>query len=179
MTTFLGPYIGCKNLTAQDLNVTGVLSLQNAMHLRDSGTHEHVHELSSNKSIVYFKYAMVNKIDKISVTNGSSKATITLAHDHHIPTASGVKMHMNGAPTGNLHGATIADLSGEIDLDTWSNALGSKEFAFDLSGNATSAGDIDTTSMTGTILIYKSLDLAGEGATWVTTFNQSPASLHP
>tara|TARA_B110000027_G_scaffold89769_1_gene95036 strand:- start:26 stop:352 length:327 start_codon:yes stop_codon:yes gene_type:complete len=106
--------------------------------------------------------------------------TITFDSPHHFSTTdTGVKMAFSGVPSAtNLRGLAATDFAGKKDIDQWTNALSTSELEFDASVNATSTGDIAASDMTGVVLIYKYLDLAGGGATWQVTFDSAPGALH-
>ena len=182
MTTKLGNHCLVDNLRVNRLHVTDHMQLAHSgeIKLPSTGTNDHEHHLATNHSIVYFKYAFSIPISKFTTSSGSSKVTITFDSPHHFSaTDTGVRMAFSGVPSAtNLRGMAATDFAGKNDIDPWTNALSTSELEFDASVNATSTGDIAASDMTGVVLIYKYLDLAGGGATWQVTFDSAPGALH-
>ena len=165
MTTNIGKHCTAANLLVEKLRVTNTAIFPGVTH----GTGSHEHQVSSNGSVVYFKYAMRLPIEKLSVTNGSSKCKITFDNAHHFDgTVTGLKMTLSLATispmthAGGDHSLTVADFIGKRDIDTWSNALSNDELEFDLATNSSSTGEITITGGVGTVLIYKYLDWRGQ-----------------
>jgi hypothetical protein len=182
MTTKLGNHCLVDNLRVNRLQVTDHMQLAHSgeIKLPSTGTNDHEHHLATNHSIVYFKYAFSIPITKFTTTSGSSKVTITFDSPHHFSaTDTGVRMAFKGIPSAtNLRGMAATDFAGKKDIDVWSNALSTFELQYDAGVNATSTGDIAASDMTGVVLIYKYLELAGGGAIWQVTFDSAPGALH-
>ena len=187
MTTHLGEDCIAPRLTCKTMNVKTDLMLSKTAHIHmpSSDTNEHLHKLGTNHSVMYFKYALSLPIDKLSVTDGSSKCKITFDNAHHFDgTVTGLKMTLSLATispmthAGGDHSLTVADFIGKRDIDTWSNALSNDELEFDLATNSSSTGEITITGGVGTVLIYKYLDMAGPGTTWELQIDTAPGALH-
>ena len=182
MTTKLGNHCIADNMRVSRLLVADHIELAHSgqIKLPSTGTNDHEHHLATNHSVVYFKYAFSVPITKFSVTSGSSKVTITFDSPHHFSaTDTGVKMTFSGVPTAtNLRGLAATDFAGKKDIDAWSASLLASELEYDAGVNATSTGEIAASDMTGLVLIYKYLDLAGGGVTWEVAFDAAPGALH-
>ena len=182
MTTKLGNHCLVDNLRVSRLQVTDHVQLAHSgeIKLPSTGANDHEHHLATNHSIVYFKYAFSIPITKFTTTSGSPKVTITFDTPHHFSASdTGVKMSFSGVPTAtNLRGLAATDFAGKKDIDAWTNSLSTSELQYDAVVDATSTGDIAASDMTGVVLIYKYLDLAGGGTTWQVTFDSAPGALH-
>ena len=178
MTTNIGKHCIAANLLVEKLRVTNNAILPGITH----GTGSHEHQVSSNGSVVYFKYAFVLEVDKFIATNGSPTIRCVFKDNHHFDgTESGVKIQFSGGKlTGNLRGLDSDEfLDAKIDLAAWDSNNNTKTMTFDVTTSATSDGDVTVSAgMVGTILIYKYMDLAGPGTTWQIEYDQAPASLH-
>jgi hypothetical protein len=177
------------NLTVKNLQVENHITMHENAEIKipSTGTNDHEHFLSTNHSVVYFKYLFQNKITKFTTFTGTQVLKITFAKDHHFTDAeSGIKMTFSGAPTSsNLRGLAATDFEGKVDImqyqatniqTGWSVA--SNELEFETSTPATSTGIIDASAMVGSVKIYKYLDLAGGGTTWQIAFDDAPGALH-
>ena len=189
MTTRLGKFCIIDDLTVKNLQVENhIIMHENAeIKIPNIGTHEHEHFLSTNHSVVYFKYLFQNKITKFTTFLGTPVIKITFAKDHHFTASeSGIKMSFSGAPTASdLRGFDLTDFEGKVEIKQYQNtnlqtswAVGSNELEFETSTLATSSGEIDASSMSGSVKIYKYLDLAGGGTTWEIEFDDAPGALH-
>lgn len=180
MTTNIGKHCMAKDLIVENLLVKNTANFPHVKH----GSVSHDHDISSNGSIVYFKYALTLEVDKFSVVNNSKTITCVFKTDHHFDgTESGVKIQFSGGTlTGNTRGLSIDDFtSSKPTLNAFdSNNLSSDTMTFEGDTLATSSGDITVSEgMVGTILIYKFLDLAGPSVSWQIEYDQAPNALHP
>ena len=176
-----------KHCIVSDLLVQRNLKLSKDAHIHipSSSTNDHDHQFGTNHSVFYAKYALKLPIDKFTVTNGSNKCKITFVDDHHFDaTISDIKMSLSNSKvslttdSGANHGLLPDEFQGKVDIDTWSNALSTKELEYELSQNATATGDITVGSGLGVVLIYKYLDMAGPGTNWQIKIDTAPGALH-
>jgi len=182
MTTNLGKHCLARDFLVENLFVSNSATIPKMATL-SHGSANHEHNLSSNGSVVYFKYAMILEVEKFITTNNSSSIRVIFKDTHHFDgSEAGVKIQFSGGSlTGNLRGLNQDEFtSTKQEFDTWdTNSMSAKNITFDVTTPATSHGDVTVSDgMVGTILIYKYLDLAGPSVAWQITYDQAPASLH-
>ena len=182
MTTNLGKHCKAENFQVKSLVVSKNATLPRMSDFVHGGV-GHDHTISTNGSVVYFKYAFVLEVEKFISTNGSTKVMVEFKKPHHFDgTQTGVKVLFSGGNiTGNLRGLVPDEfVAAKHTFDAWDSiTMSPNQLTFDVTTAATSTGDVSVSpGMVGTMLIYKYLDLAGPSVTWEVQYDQAPAAKH-
>ena len=138
------------------------------MHVKNAKTlgsdHKNTVELEkAGNSVVYFKHSEYHQLSSFITTNTSATVRVTVGTNHGVDV--GDTVHISGVTLESIGGIPKAALTGTFVI---TNKVSDTVFEFSANANATATGNAGVTAL-ALVLIqrYKSLDLYGDGVTWV------------